>query len=136
MQRRVEEIMRDGIVVDPSLPLLSVKEITDPKEIVQLGATTARYGISISVDGDDFVFDDVYLPPYSNWFLIPADHGGMQPVSLTSNVKILHFDHRNGRILCWTYGCDHDIVREQKGRCYYEAHCAKCDYGYVVDSSD
>jgi hypothetical protein len=132
-EKRIAILREEGRI---TLPMIKADVVTDVREILQIADITARFGVSVSVDANAYAVDGRVAHPYQGWFIVPADHGGMSPVSLTSNIMLIRFDRMNERVERWLFGCKHQIVTEQKGRCYSESHCERCDYEYVVDSGD
>jgi len=127
-EQRIKEVIVDGKI---NLPFLGFAANGDRDRTYTYLRMAMEYAV-------DLELDERCLPPEiryaSKKWVFPVDHGGMSDISSMTNIGVLVF--RGGEVIVCVYGCDHDVVTEQRGRCYYESHCKNCAYAYVVDSGD
>ena len=116
-------------------------------EITRLLGKAVEYGVKVSFPAsaiDDKIIKAFEEQPRSfegqprsfEGLVIPADHGGMSSVSFTGNFQLILLDRYGNGFTTVTFGCEHELKHIQKGNCYYQSSCSKCDYAYVIDSGD
>lgn len=136
-EKRVKEAFAGDL--PPIVEVEHFEKNADSSDLMRMMVKTVHYGVRVLLSTENI--KDIVIPAFARMtelegLVIPADHGGMSDVHLGANMKLILPNRNIFGVTAVTFGCDHEMDHRQKGRCYYESQCSKCNYSYCIDSGD